>query len=136
MKKYALIAIAAAGLSTNAMANPWTQCGIGAAIFENHPIPAAISNVIWDLGTTAVSSKISSENTCYGKGARAAIFIQDNFETVMEQTSIGEGEHLNAMLDILEVAAENKAIVVANVRASVSSATYPEAYYEALMAAL
>ena len=54
----------------------------------------------------------------------------------MEQTSIGEGEHLNAMLDILEVSSEEKATVVANVRAAISSATYPEAYYEALMAAL
>lgn len=136
MKKLALIAIAVAGFSTNAMANPWTQCGIGAAIFENHPIPAAISNVIWDLGTTAVSSKISSEDTCYGKGARAAIFINENFETVMEQTSIGEGEHLNAMLDILEISTADKTNVIAHLRSHVSAEMAPEAYYDALMTSL
>ena len=76
MKKHTLIAaaIAVAGLSSNAMAddhmekvNPWKQCGIGAMIFDDNGTAAAISNIIWDLGTTALSTKISSEESCNGK---------------------------------------------------------------------
>ena len=53
----------AALLSGNAMAqddiNPWKHCGIGAMIFDDNGAAAAISNIIWDLGTTALSTKIS-----------------------------------------------------------------------------
>ncbi len=142
MKKMVSIAIAAAALSTNAFAqdaenvNPWKHCGIGAAIFDDNGTAAAISNIIWDLGTTAITSKVSSEDTCNGKRTKVAMFIQDNFDAVLEQTAMGEGEHVNAMLDILEVSEENKANVVAAVRGSVNAQTQPEAYYNAVIAAI
>lgn len=145
MKKYTLIAvaIAVAGLSSNAMAddhmekvNPWKQCGIGAMIFDDNGTAAAISNIIWDLGTTALSTKISSEESCNGKRTKVAMFIQDNFDVVLEQTSAGQGEHLNAMLEILEVADADKAAVLATVRGSVTADAQPEAYYNTLVAAI
>ncbi|WP_235956226.1 hypothetical protein [Grimontia sedimenti] len=49
-------------------------------IFNDIPAAAGISNVIWDLGTTAVSSNISSQETCEGSRVKAAMFIQDNFD--------------------------------------------------------
>lgn len=142
MKKMVSIAIAAAALSTNAFAqdvenvNPWKHCGIGAAIFDDNGTAAALSNVIWDLGTTAITSKVSSESTCNGKRTKVAMFIQDNFDAVLEQTAMGEGEHVNAMLDILEVSEESKAEVVASVRSAVNADTHAEAYYNAVIAAI
>ena len=143
MKKIASIALTVAALSSSAFAqdkvepvNPWKHCGIGAAIFDDNGTAAALSNVIWDLGTTAISSKVSSEDSCTGKRTKVAMFIQDNFDAVLEQTAMGEGEHVNAMLDILEVANENKAAVVAAVRGSVNAETQPEAYYNAVIAAI
>lgn len=34
----------------------YTQCGLGAMIAPHTPVVAAITNVTWDLGTTAISS--------------------------------------------------------------------------------
>ncbi len=143
MKKIASIALAVAALSSNAFAqsetdkiNPWKHCGIGAAIFDDNGTAAAISNIIWDLGTTAISSKISSEDSCEGQRTKAAMFIQDNFDAVLEQTAMGEGEHVNAMLEILEVNDESKAEVIAAIRTSVNAQTQPEAYYHAVIAAI
>ncbi|PKF50967.1 DUF3015 family protein [Enterovibrio nigricans] len=148
MNKWTLVAVTAGTLfAGQAMAaesndfNPWTQCGIGAMIFEDNGTAAAISNVIWDLGTTAVSSKISSEDTCKGSEVKAAQFIQDNFDKVLEETSQGSGAHLTAMLEILDVEDVAQPQVIASVRADVAGKVVaneatPEVYYNAVMASL
>lgn len=129
-------------LSSNAMANsnipinPWKHCGIGAMIFNDNPTAALLSNIIWDLGTTAVSSKSSSDENCEGDRTIAAVFIQQHFNTLIEQTSQGEGEHLNAMLEILSVPHQDQVAVIASLRAEVNADTQPETYYHALIAAL
>ncbi len=108
-------------------------------IFKDNETTAGISNVIWDLGTTAVSSQISSEGTCQGKNAAVASFIEDNYNKVLEQTSQGSGEHLTAML---EVEAQDQAKVIASVRAEMAKevasdvTTQPERYYNAVMASI
>lgn len=130
----------------NAMAqddiNPWKHCGIGAMIFDDNGTAAAISNIIWDLGTTAISTKISSAESCNGKRATAALFIQNNFNQIVEETSQGAGEHLSAMLEILEVEAQQQDAVINNVRANVANAMTSENalsaefYYNAVVAAI
>ncbi|GAA6185160.1 MULTISPECIES: DUF3015 family protein [Alteromonadaceae] len=147
MKKTTLvIALVTACLSTSATAqekkvNPWKQCGIGAMIFDDNRTAAAISNVIWDLGTTAVSSNVSSQDSCKGIDVTAGLFIQQNFDIVVEQISQGEGDHLNAILDILEVEIDSRADVIANVRSNAAiaiaanSAT-PESVYNIVVASI
>ncbi|GGF77356.1 DUF3015 family protein [Alteromonas lipolytica] len=139
-------ALMTATLSGQTMAqeniNPWKHCGIGAIIFDDNGTAAAISNIIWDLGTTAVSSKVSSADSCSGKLVTAAVFIQDNFKKVMEETSQGEGEHLVAMMDILQVEQAQRSQVIAAVRADMAKAvaanaeTSPEIYYNAVVASI
>ncbi|USH05185.1 DUF3015 domain-containing protein [Grimontia kaedaensis] len=147
MKKIALFAVAAALVSGNVVAeekkgiNPWTQCGIGAMIFNDIPAAAGISNVIWDLGTTAVSSNISSQDTCEGSRVKAAMFIQDNFDQMMEDTSKGSGDYINAMLEMLEVEGESQQVVITSIRSNVGSQmaveeVTPQSYYSAVMASL
>nr|WP_087016220.1 DUF3015 family protein [Thaumasiovibrio subtropicus] len=87
--------------------NPWVDCGIGAMIFPNTAPGAVISNVIWDLGTTAVTSAGSSEHTCEGSNVKAAAFIQQSYEQIVVDTANGEGQHLNAMLELLSCDAAN-----------------------------
>jgi len=82
--------------------NPFSDCGIGAAIFSDTKWAAATSNVIWDLGTTAVTSATASPQTCSGKTVAAALFINDTYEKLVEETARGQGEHLAAVLNILE----------------------------------
>jgi hypothetical protein len=80
--------------------NPWIDCGIGAMIFEDIGWAAAISNVIWDLGTTAVTSDQSSQNTCNSKTAKTALYIGTTYANLSEETVKGDGRHLRAMFEI------------------------------------
>jgi hypothetical protein len=148
MKKLTLCALVASALLTaNAIAeekstiNPWKHCGIGAMIFDDNGTAAAISNVIWDLGTTAVSSKVSSEDTCDGKEVESAQFIQDNFDQVIEETSQGAGIHLTTMLNMLEVEASQQPQILKTIRTemadqAVAKQATPETYYNVVIASL
>jgi hypothetical protein len=139
MKKLLIATAAVACFSANAAEediNPWKHCGIGALIFDDNGTAAALSNIIWDLGTTAVSSQISSESSCEGNRTKTAMFIQDNFKQVMEQTTEGEGKHIDAMLEMLEVDSEKRETIIANLRAKISADTQPEGYYNLLVAAI
>ena len=108
--------------------NPYRDCGIGAALFPNTTWAAVTSNVIWDIGTTAVISATASPETCQGSSAQAARFINEAYDSVVEATARGEGEHLVALLEIYGCSAESQAGIVKSIRsdvgASVSSADY------------
>lgn len=88
--------------STTAQArNVWRECGIGGMLFTNTGWAAITSNIIWDLGTSATSSDISSDGLCEGPKVSAANFVHGTYATIEEQTVMGQGDHLVAMLDIL-----------------------------------
>lgn len=148
IRKITLCALAASSLlAGNAMAdekasiNPWKHCGIGAMIFDENGVAAAISNVIWDLGTTAVSSKISSEDSCEGKEVKTAQFIQDNYNQVIEETSQGSGIHLTTMLDMLEVDSAQQPEILSSIRTDMAdkvanNQANPQAYYNVVISNL
>lgn len=79
--------------------NPFTDCGIGAALFQDTHWAAVSSNVIWDLGTTAVTSATASPETCSTQNVKTAQFILDTYESLAEETATGSGEHLTAALN-------------------------------------
>ncbi len=128
--------------------NPFSDCGIGAALFPTVPWAAVTSNIIWDVGTTAVTSATASPETCSGKNAQAAVFILETYDNLAEETARGEGDHVAALMNILEVNAELQASVVTQVRSDmagiVSEASYvamdkqakAEAFYNAVMSAI
>lgn len=101
--------------------NPYSDCGIGAAIFPDNNVGAVISNVIWDMGTTALTSATASPETCSGKNVQAAAFIYETYDLLVEETARGEGEHLSVLLNILEVSAANKDQVVSKLRQKMAS---------------
>lgn len=111
--------------------NPWKQCGIGAMIFEDNGVAAAISNIIWDLGTTAVSSNISSQDSCEGVKVAAAQFINDSIVNIEEETVVGNGKHLTAMLNMMGCEASAHPAIINAVRADldVAAGNKAEAYY-------
>jgi hypothetical protein len=95
----------AADEPAKARVNPWLDCGIGALIFggikgDIGKVAAAISNITWDLGTTATSSATLSPSTCRGADATAAIYIQQNLKVVQDDVARGSGEHLAAVWSI------------------------------------
>ncbi|MFT6917136.1 MAG: hypothetical protein ACJAWL_003493 [Motiliproteus sp.] len=79
--------------------NPFTDCGIGAALFKDVYWAAVTSNIIWDLGTTAVTSATASPETCNANKVETAQFILDTYENLAEETAMGKGEHLTAALN-------------------------------------
>jgi predicted Zn-dependent protease len=96
--------------------NPYVNCGIGAALFPTTHWAAVTSNIIWDLGTTAVTSATSSPETCNKRNVEVAQFILDTYDNLAEETAQGEGEHLSAMLEILDCQQGIRPSVVSAVR--------------------
>jgi Protein of unknown function (DUF3015) len=121
MKKILAI-IAVSSVSAFAV-NPWVECGIGGAISTIFPnkkaanIIAVASNIVWDLGTTATSSAVSSPDLCMNSSTAAAKLIQDTYETLVAETAKGEGENLTALLDIIGVSTADRAAFIQGLRA-------------------
>ena len=107
--------------------NPFSDCGIGAAIFKND-VAASISNVIWDIGTTAVTSALSSPETCEGDSVAAAQFIFDTYVVLEEQVATGSGSHLSAVFDILQCDIADQQVLAAEVRADFTALVSKDAY--------
>lgn len=100
--------------------SPYADCGIGAALFTENKTLAVTSNVIWDLGTTAITSATASPETCNGKKVAVATFILESYDNLAEDTARGEGKHLTALLNLMEVSADNKPAVIAQLRANMA----------------
>lgn len=120
----------AADSANNKVLNPWTDCGIGAMIFENITWAAAISNVIWDLGTTAVTSNASSQNTCSGKNAKVAMLIGTTYANLEEETVKGSGQHLQAMLNIMSCDSASHQSIISSVRSEFGQSLRDASYAE------
>ena len=97
--------------------NPWIDCGIGAMIFDETGWAAVTSNVIWDLGTTAVISDQSSQNTCNSKKAMTAMYVGVNYANLTEEAAKGDGKHLQALLDVMGCESASRPAILSSVRA-------------------
>lgn len=116
----------------NSGINPWQECGIGAMVFPDNGVAAAISNIIWDLGTTAVSSNISSVGSCEGANVKTAQFIQQTFPVLEQEIAQGEGEYISAMLNVRGCEATAHQQIISTVRNDFANAPIdnPQAFYE------
>lgn len=94
----------------------YSQCGLGAMIAPKHEPVAIVTNITWDLGTTAVSSDMSSPNTCKGKRVKTAALIHQSYEQIASDLSRGHGKYLDSLLEISEVNADQKIAVKAQLR--------------------
>lgn len=110
--------------------SPYVDCGIGAALFPNTHWAAITSNVIWDLGTTAVTSATASPETCQGSSAKAAKFIHDTYDRVVENTARGEGEHLTALMQIYGCTSDSHAEIVSAIRGEIGETVSQDSYAE------
>lgn len=108
------------GAAAQKTPNFFADCGIGGAIFKND-IGGVLSNIIWDFGLTATTSGLSSPDTCEGADVVAATFIHHTYSSLEEETAIGEGEHLSALLDIFACSEESKDQATQSIRAGFSS---------------
>lgn len=91
--------------------NPYTECGIGAAIFKDVSWAAATSNVIWDLGSTALTSAISSPEMCNPKKVQTARLVIETLPELEKDLAMGDGEYVVALAETMGCAAQKDAIV-------------------------
>lgn len=124
MKKIVLAVVVSAVAS---QANPWTECGLGGAIgslIKDNKVAskvlASVTNVTWDLGTTATTSAVSTPDLCANKQVAAAKFINDTYASLEIETAKGEGQNLIALLDLAEVDAAHRDAVIAGLRSEMS----------------
>lgn len=127
-KAAAIAAVMAVSSAPATAANPYRDCGIGAAIFTETHWAAVISNVTWDLGSTAITSATASPETCEGVDVETAMFINDTYETLVEETARGEGEHLSTVLTMAGCSASQQAQAASLVRAGMADVVAAEGY--------
>lgn len=131
-KMFAVLSVAVALIAPAAAKaegmNPWVDCGIGAMIFPGTPVGAVISNVIWDLGTTAVTSAGMSKNTCEGKRVKMAMFIGTTYANLEEETVQGDGQHVRAMLNMASCRSSAQGDIMRSVRADFAKSLQNSAY--------
>jgi hypothetical protein len=130
MKKTMLGAAAAAMLlvagqaSAREFADIYTDCGLGAMIAPKNGAVAAVTNVTWDLGTTAISSNASSADTCQGGKVKTAAFVFQQYAQLEKDLAQGEGKHLAALMTIAGCPAGAAQTLRANFAAAVASPAY------------
>jgi Protein of unknown function (DUF3015) len=103
----------------------YTECGLGAMIAPNNAAVAAVTNVIWDLGTTAISSNVSSADTCKGTAQKTAAYIFQSYAQLENDLAAGQGVHLAALMNVAGCGAASHTAVAASLRsgfATVASA--------------
>lgn len=126
MKKKIIATLAIALLSSSVFAqqsgpNPYKDCGIGAALFENTPWAAVSSNVIWDVGTTAVISATASPETCSGSSYKTAVFINETYESLEQDLIQGEGDFINTLAEIMSCDSDTQTKMTTEVRQNIAA---------------
>ncbi len=123
LKKVSVLAVAVVALlgmsqsaSAREFADIYTECGLGAMIAPNNEAVAAVTNVTWDLGTTGISSNISSPDTCRGGYGKTAMFIHDSYELLENEIASGSGDYLDTLMLLVGVDSNNSNIFLKNLR--------------------
>lgn len=101
MKKnilFALFVILAPSVSFSGP-SPYADCGIG-QIWDNK-FAASSSNLIWDLGATALTSATSSPETCKGHKVQTAKLILETLPELEKDVALGEGKYLVALAEVM-----------------------------------
>ena len=78
-------------------ADIYTDCGIGAMIAPTNDAVAAVTNVTWDSGTTAISTNVSSDESCSGGQEKTAAYIHDAYEQIESDLAAGTGKYLDTL---------------------------------------
>ena len=85
----------------------YTDCGIGGLLTApipeggGHDFLAVVSNIVWDLGSTAISSNVSSVDTCAsGKKEKVAAFINNSYQELEKDLAKGEGVYLDTLISM------------------------------------
>jgi hypothetical protein len=118
----------AQNVSAREFADIYTDCGIGAMIAPRNDAVAAVTNVTWDLGTTAISSNATTEDSCKGGQAETAAFIYKTYPQLEQDLARGQGEHLDALLAMTGCDASAKGAVAQGLRGDLAGSSSNSSY--------
>ena len=116
------------GQGKREFADIYTQCGLGAMIAPTNEAVAAITNVTWDLGTTAILSNATSPENCKGGAAKKAAFIHNAYPKLAQDLARGDGQHLRALVALSGCKAETQGAVMAAMRSDFAQLAVASSY--------
>lgn len=131
------VAIAAVSLTASQAASArdfgqiYLECGLGALLFPTNETLAAITNVTWDSGTTAVSSNVSSADTCAGGKKKTAAFIMQSYAQLEQDLARGQGTHVSALMVAAGCPSQAQASLTAGMRQDLAVQVSAPAYASA-----
>lgn len=126
----ALLSLGAGAAQAREFADIYTECGLGAMIAPNNGAVAAVTNVTWDLGTTAISSNISSADSCQGGKKKVAALLLNSHAQVEADLAKGEGPHLAALSVAAGCSASNQVMFKASMRRELAALAAKPGYGE------
>ena len=102
IKGFSITTLTVLAVSQSCMAREFADiykdCGLGAIIAPTNAAVAAVTNVTFDSGTTAISSNISSPDTCSGGKEKVASFIYNTYEALEKDLASGSGTYLDSLI--------------------------------------
>ena len=114
----------------------YVGCGLGGLIgsaVDNETasqVLAIITNITFDLGTTASISYYSSEDTCYNNKALTVAFINQSYEKLEKEIAMGKGEYFDALTALAVGQEGNSDEYQAKVRQQFSEVVADESYLQ------
>ncbi|WP_269532584.1 DUF3015 family protein [Chitinimonas sp. BJYL2] len=100
----------------------YTDCGLGGLMAPNTAWAAVITNITWDWGTTAISSELSTAESCKGgKKEKTAAFILQSYAELEKDLAQGQGAHLNALVALSGCQESVRADLIKGVRADLAT---------------
>jgi len=112
----------------------YTDCGLGALIAQGigkkstADVVAIVTNVTWDLGTTAISSNLTSPDSCARGDAKTAAFILQTYPQLEKELALGHGEYLDALITLTGV--EARQAFVKSIRGDFAARASEEGFWE------
>lgn len=95
----------------------YEECGIGALLFPRWPVGASVSNFIWDYGSTASTSGLTTPDACKGGQAKLAAYIYKTYDSIEKDLAKGDGKYLDMLAMLSEKTAGEKEMFIEDVRA-------------------
>ncbi len=126
----AMVAMPQIASAERDFAKIYTECGLGAMIAPDTEAVAAVTNVTWDLGTTAISSNISSPETCKGGKAKVAAFINDSYSEIEKDLASGNGKYLDTLVELALAPNQSKTEFITNLRAGLKEIIATNEYHK------
>ncbi len=104
----------------------YKECGLGGMIGkavggQTGDVLAIVTNITWDLGTTAISSDMSSDDLCSNTNVKTAMLIHEGYPQLEKEIAAGEGKYLKALASLAKKENQTEEAFIAELRTKFSA---------------